>query len=426
MSDSQYIHALDIAAMEGFEWDYHTVERHELYSAVEALGYNWNGENYQVEKECSMLLTVLQENLKKGLATVGHAVAGKSTLPVLSNVLIATDNGRLKLAATNLEIGITHWIGAKVEENGATTLPAKLFADVVGGLPNDRVTLELDPASETTRVTCGRFNSNIKGVEAAEFPSIPTISDQAPILTLAPDVLRETIDQVAFAAASDDSRPVLAGVLMRIKGDTVTFAATDGFRLAARTITLDEPTEQPIEVIIPARALSELSRILGNTESSVEIFVTQSGGQVLFHTESTDLVTRLIDGKFPDFERIIPSTYTTRGVFDKAELLKAVKLASFFANASQSTVKIVIDHIENKLVISANAAEVGDNTGEIAGSMTGETGVIALNVRYLQDALAAVGTAQVAIELQTPRSPAVIKPVGTEGYVTLVMPMTVR
>lgn len=377
-----------------------------------------------------MKLTVLQEDLKRGLAIVGHAVAGKSTLPVLSNVLIAVDNGRLKLAATNLELGITHWIGAQVGGDGATTLPAKLFADVVGGLPNDRITLELDPANETTRVTCGRFNSNIKGVEAAEFPSIPTISDQEPVLTLAPDVLRETIDQVAFAAADDNSRPVLAGVLLRIKGDKVTFAATNGFRLAARTITLDEPSEHNTEAIIPARALSELSRILGNTESNVEIFVTQHGRQALFHTDDTDLVTRLIDGKYPDFERIVPSAYTTRGVFDTSELLKAVKLASFFANASQSTVKISLEPNSEigpgNLAISANAAEVGDNMGELDGVIAGDTGVIALNVRYLQDALAAVGTAQVAIELQTPRSPAVIKPVGTEGYVTLVMPMTVR
>jgi DNA polymerase-3 subunit beta len=377
-----------------------------------------------------MRISCLQENLKKGLATVSHAVAGKSTLPVLSNVLLATDRGRLKLAATNLEVGITCWIGAKVEEEGAVTVPAKLLSDVIGGLPNDRVTLTLDPRTVSTEVTCARYKSNIKGIEAEEFPVIPTIADRNPTVTLPPDLLRETIDQIAFAAASDDSRPVLAGVLIRLKGQEAVFAATDGFRLAKRTIELPEPIAEPAEFIVPARALSELSRILGDTEGDVEITVTPSGGQVLFHTETTDLVSRLIDGKFPDFERIIPTSYATRSVFDTQEMLKAVKLASFFANASQSIVKCTLESGgeigPGKLIISANAAEVGDNTGELDGMVHGEGGPIALNVKYLADALAAMKTPQVAMETQTPRSPGVFKPVGQEGYVHLVMPMTVR
>lgn len=377
-----------------------------------------------------MRISCLQENLKKGLATVSHAVAGKSTLPVLSNVLLATDRGRLKLAATNLEVGITCWIGAKVEEEGAVTVPAKLLSDVIGGLPNDRVTLTLDPRTVSTEVQCARYKSNIKGIESEEFPVIPTIADRDPTVTLPPSLLRETIDQIAFAAASDDSRPVLAGVLIRLKGQEAVFAATDGFRLAKRTIELPEPIAEPAEFIVPARALSELSRILGDTEGDVEITVTPSGGQVLFHTETTDLVSRLIDGKFPDFERIIPTSYATRSVFDTQEMLKAVKLASFFANASQSIVKCTLESGgeigPGKLIISANAAEVGDNTGELDGMVHGEGGPIALNVKYLADALAAMKTPQVAMETQTPRSPGVFKPVGQEGYVHLVMPMTVR
>jgi DNA polymerase-3 subunit beta len=377
-----------------------------------------------------MKLSCLQENLKKGLATASHAVAGKSTLPVLSNVLLATDRGQLKLAATNLELGITCWLGAKVEEEGAVTVPAKLLSDVVGGLPNDKVTLSLDPRNVTVNVTCARFANNIKGIEADEFPVIPSITDRDPTATLSPDVLRETIDQVAFAAASDDSRPVLAGVLIRLRENEAIFAATDGFRLAKRTIALPEPVAAPQEFIVPARALIELSRILGDTEGNVELTVTPSGGQVLFHTQTTDLVSRLIDGKFPDFERIIPSSYTTRSVFDTQELQKAVKLAALFATASQNIVKLTFEPGgeigPGKLVISANAAEVGDNTGEVDGMIHGEGGSIALNARYLADTLSAVKTAQVAIETQTPRSPGVFKPVGTEGYVHIVMPMTVR
>ncbi|MBX0327378.1 DNA polymerase III subunit beta [Oscillochloris sp. ZM17-4] len=377
-----------------------------------------------------MKLTCLQENLKRGLATVSHAVAGKSTLPVLSNVLLATDGGRLKLAATNLDVGITHWIGAQVLEEGAITVPAKLLADVVGGLPNDRVTLTLDSRTQTVKVECARFTSNIKGIEADEFPTIPTVSDREPTVSLAPSALREAIDQVAFAAASDDSRPVLAGVLVRLRDNRATFAAADGFRLATRVIQLPEPIDQPQEFIVPAKSLIELSRIAADSEGNISMTITPGGSQALFHSDNTELVSRLIDGKFPDFERIIPGQYLTRSVLDTAELAKAVKLASYFANSSQNVVKLTIEPGgelgPGRVVISSNAAEVGDNTGEIDGMIHGEGGQIALNVKYLADALAAIKTAQVALETQTTQSPGVFKPVGQEGYVHIVMPMSIR
>lgn len=377
-----------------------------------------------------MKLTCLQENLKRGLATVSHAVAGKSTLPVLSNVLLATDGGRLKLAATNLEVGITHWIGAQVQEEGAVTIPAKLLGDVVGGLPNDKVTLTLDARTQTVKVECGRFTSNIKGIEADEFPTIPTIVDKEATASLPPEVLREAIDQVAFAAASDDSRPVLAGVLVRLRDNRLFLAAADGFRLATRTVNLPEPVAQHAEFIVPARALSELARIAGDAQGPVTITVTPGGSQVLFHTENTELVSRLIDGKFPDVERIIPQQHITRTVLETSDLAKAVKLASFFANASQNVVKLTIEPGgelgPGKLVISANAAEVGDNTGELDGMVHGEGGQIALNVKYLAELLSAVKTAQIALETQTPSSPGVFKPVGQDGYIHIIMPMSIR
>ncbi len=376
-----------------------------------------------------MKLSCLQENLKRGLATVSHAVAGKSTLPVLANVLLATDNGRLKLAATNLEVGITCWIGAQIAEEGASTVPAKLLSDVVGGLPNDKMTLTLDARTQSINLACARFTNNIKGIEADEFPPIPTVTDRDPVITLPADMLREAIDQVAFAAAGDDSRPVLAGVLIRLRGNEAVFAAADGFRLAKRTITLPEPVATSQEFIVPARALSELARIIGDADSVV-LSVTPEGNQVLFHTESTDLVSRLIDGKFPDFERIIPTDHTTRAVLETQDLTKAVKLASFFANASQNIVKLTVapgGELEpGNLIISANAAEVGDNTGELDGMVHGEGGQIALNVKYLAEALHAMKTSQVALEMQTPQSPGVLKPIGQDGYVHIVMPMTIR
>jgi DNA polymerase-3 subunit beta len=327
-------------------------------------------------------------------------------------------------------VGITVWIGAKIDEEGAVTIPAKLLSDVVGGLPNDKISLSLDSRTQTDNLTCARFEASIKGIEADEFPVIPTIADREPTASFPPDLLRETVDQVAFAAATDDTRPVLAGVLMRLKGKSATFAAADGFRLAMRTIELPEPVAEPQDVIVPARALLELARIIGDVEGNVEVTVTPSGGQVLFHTESTDLVSRLIEGRYPDIERIIPASFVTRTVLETQDLTKAVRLASYFATASSNIIRLTIESGgelgPGKLTISANAAEVGDNKGVLDGMVHGEGGQIALNVKYLGEALSAIRTPQVALETQTPQNPGVFKPVGADGYIHIVMPMTVR
>ncbi|MCS6889280.1 MAG: DNA polymerase III subunit beta [Chloroflexus sp.] len=378
-----------------------------------------------------MKLTCMQDDLKRGLAAVGHAVAGKSsTLPVLSNVLLSTDEGRLKLTATNLEVGINRWIGAQVLQDGAVAVPAKLLADVVGGLPNDKVTLTLDGKTQTLRVECGRFVSNIKGVDADEFPSLPSVSARAPLVSLPAEVWREAIEQVAFAAASDESRPILTGVLVRTRDQQITLVAADGFRLAMRAIAMPEPVAHAVDCLIPARTLSELARIIGDAEAEVAMVYTPGGSHVLFHTENIEVVSRLIEGRFPDFERIIPQQYLTRTVLDSSELAKAVKLASFFAGASQNVVKLKIEPAgefgPGRVILSANSAELGDNTSELDGSVTGEGGMIALNVKFLADAIAAVGSNQIAFEMQSAQSPAVFKPVGQDGYIHIVMPMSMR
>jgi DNA polymerase-3 subunit beta len=387
-----------------------------------------------------MKLSCLQENLKKGLATVSRAVAGKSPLPVLANILLATDGNRLKLAATDLEIGITCWIDAKVEEEGTITVPSRLFNDIIGNLPNDTVSLTLDARTQTLKIECSRFTSNVKGIEADEFPPIPTVADNNPTLYVPPDVLRQSVEQVAFAASGDESRPVLTGVLVRIHADTgsggatMTMAAADGYRLATRTIKRPEdalPSAPEFnEFIIPARAMAELVRPIAEATEPVSITITKGGGQVLFHTQNADLVSRLIDGKFPDFERIIPSEYATRSVIDTQELVKAVKLASLFATSNQNFVKLSIepggDVEPGKIIINANAAELGDNTGTLDGIVHGEGGQIAMNVKYLTEALNVMGTSQVALETQGTQNPGVFKPVGQEEYVHVIMPMTMR
>lgn len=377
-----------------------------------------------------MKLGCLQENLKRGLGVASHAVAGKSTLPVLSNVLLSTDSGRLKIASTNLEIGLNCWIGAKIEEEGAITVPAKLLSDLVGNLPNDMINLTLDERTQTVNLRCGRTEANIKGIEADEFPTIPVVQADQPTLSIEPDVFREAINQVAFAAATDDTRPVLTGVLMRIRDKTVTFTATDGFRMSVKTIELPQAVHSPQELIVPVRALSELARIIGDTEHQVEITVTPNGGQVLFHCENVDLVSRLIDGKFPDYERIIPKQYSTRSILDRNTFLQSARQASVFATSSANIARLTFESGgelgPGRLTLSTSAAEVGDNKSEIEGQIAGEGGQLALNIKYLQDALNAMPTAQIAVETQTPATPGVFRPVGQEGFIHIVMPMSVR
>jgi DNA polymerase-3 subunit beta len=378
----------------------------------------------------TMKVSCLQENLKRGLSTVGHAVAPKSTLPVLSNILLTTDNGRLRLQATNLEIGITCWIGAKIEQDGAVTIPAKLLSDFVNTLPNDAVTLSLDERTQTVHLQCAQSQANIKGIEAEEFPAIPTIDTDTPTVTVPSDLLRSAIEQTAFAAATDDTRPVLAGVLLKLQDNTATLAATDGFRLAVKTIELPEPSKTAQEVIVPGRALQEVARIAADSDDPVEITITPNGGQVLFHTANVDLVSRLIDGKFVDYQRVIPKQYATRAVMDRATLLRATRQASVFATSSANIAKLSLqgggEFGPGMMTLSANAAEVGDNKTELQGQINGEGGQLALNAKYLQDALNAVPTPQVAFEMQTPSSPGVFRPVGDDSLLVIVMPMNVR
>jgi DNA polymerase-3 subunit beta len=387
-----------------------------------------------------MKITCIQENLKRGLAIVSRAVAAKSPLPVLANILLSAENGQLRLAATDLEIGITCWIGARVEEEGQVTIPARLLSDVVGNLPNDSISLTLDAESQTLKVECKRFTSNIKGIAADDYPPVPTGTDQEPTFKIPADMLRQCIGQVAFAASSDESRPVLTGVLIRLgkespSGDQIVdFVAADGYRLAIRTVTIEErvhlPNQEMQEIIVPARAMHELARTVGDSEEDVQVFLTTSGSQIIFQNETTNLVSRLIDGKFPDFERIIPKEYTTRMLVDNQQFIKAVKLASFFATSNQNFLKLTMELGEGstpgKVVLNANAAELGDNKSEIDALVGGEGGAIAMNVKFLTEALTAINTSQVAVEIQTSQNPGVFRPVGNVDYTHVIMPMTMR
>jgi DNA polymerase-3 subunit beta len=374
-----------------------------------------------------MKVSCLQENLAKGLSIVSRAVASRSTtLPVLSNVMLSTDNGRLRLSATNLEIGINTWIGAKVEEDGAITVPARTFGDLVNTLPPDRIDLELSVRTQTLHMRCGRSEANIKGIDAQEFPIIPTPEGTGHIL-IEPETLARMINQVAFAAATDESRPMLTGVLTKFDQDQLTMAAADGFRLSVRCATVSTPVSDPIQILIPAKALTELVRVSGSQEDPIEITISPTRNQILFRLENTDLVAQLIDLQFPDYDQIIPKRSNTRTVVNAEELLKAGRAANIFAREAANTVRIHIvpgeELTPGHVSIAARSDETGDNLGEIDATVEGEEIEIAFNVRYLLDVLSVIDTQQIALETMSPSSPGVIRLVGDDDFIHVIMPM---
>ena len=373
-----------------------------------------------------MRLTCLQENLSRALNIVGRAVATRTTLPVTQNVLLATDQGRLKLSATNLEIAINTWIGGKIETDGAITVPARLLTDFVSSLPAGPIDIAMTPKPLGIQLTCGRFEARLLGTDADEFPPIPSVAEGIGISIL-PKTLRAAINQVAFAAATEDSRPVLTGVKIEMEGDTVTLAAADGFRLAVHTAKLAAPVPSPISFIVPGRTLTELNRLLADQEEPLEFTVTPQRSQVMFRMKNLELVSQLVQGTFPNYKQLIPQSYGTRTVVKLQELSRAVRAAAIFARDGSGIIRIQITPgTPGKLVISARAEELGDNTGEIDAQVEGDAAKVAFSSKYLNDVLSVISREEVALETTTSSSPGVIRPVGADDYVHVVMPMFVQ
>jgi DNA polymerase-3 subunit beta len=373
-----------------------------------------------------MKVSCLQENLAKGLSIVQRAVASRSTLPVLSNVLVATEEGRLRLSATNLELGITCWIGAKIEEEGSTTVPARTFVDLINTLPDDKVEMELTVRTQSLNVRCGPFNNDIKCIDAQEFPPQPS-PELVDGLTLNVEDLREMIAQVAFAASTDDARPVLTGVLLEVSDGEMTMAAADGFRLSVRSAHLSSPSDHAIGAIIPSRGLAELARVLSDGEESVTMVMPPGRGQVIFRAKDVELVSQIIEGTYPDYKSIIPNGYATRTVVSVNSFLKACKAADIFAREAAHSARVRIiagGELEpGRLEISATAAETGSNETIVDATVEGEPIEIAFNVRFLVDVLSVIDTPNVALETTTASSPGVVRPVGRDDFLHVVMPM---
>jgi DNA polymerase-3 subunit beta len=373
-------------------------------------------------------ITCKQQDLSRGLSVVSHAVSNRSTLPILANILLATDHGRLKLYATNLEIGINCWIDAEVQEEGSTTIPAKVFTELVNSLPQAPVDISVPEESHIVGVKSLRTSSNIKGMDPSEFPLSPTTEGSEPPVIIDAALLKEMIAEAAFAAADDDSRPVLTGVLVQVNNEKITFAAADAFRLAVRSAPLPGDSTPRSDILIPARTLIELARILPS-EGTVQMIVTPNRSQVLFHTENVDLLSRLIEGSFPNYRQIIPKEHTTRAVVETKEFAAAVKSVIPFARDSSNIARVKIsgggEGIEpGTFTVEATAEDLGHNVSTINAAVDGPDQQIIFNVKYLSDVLAVISTPEVAVEITSAARPGVIRPVGSADYTYVIMPMS--
>jgi DNA polymerase-3 subunit beta len=377
-----------------------------------------------------MKITCAQPDLARGLSTVSHAVSTRTTLPVLANILMTAEGDRLRLSATNLEIAITCWVKANVQQEGTTTVPARLLTEFVGSLPGGDVTLALQSGTQNIKVTGQRSQATIRSMDPGEFPNIPTAENEEQSVTLDAHALKEVIREVAFAAASDDARPIFTGVLARVRENGLTFAAADSFRLAVRDVAAPGAAALG-DVLVPARTLNELARVLPD-EDTVRMFVTPNRNQVLFRADDTvEMVSNLIAGQFPNYDAILPKSHATRVVVNTEEFRQAAKAATIFARDSSNIVRLKVTAGEaggltpGAITLEANAEEVGDSTTTLDATVDGLGLEIIFNVKYLTDVLNVLGTADVALELNSAQQPGVVRPhgEGASQYTYVMMPM---
>src|SRR5579859_404614 len=370
-----------------------------------------------------MKITCQQNDLAHGLSVVSHALSSKATLPILSNILIQTDGARLKLSATNLELGISYWCDAQIEEEGTTTIPAKTFSDLVSSLRAGSVHLEVSPETHVMHVVARGSNGTVKGMEPSEFPLIPGADGSETPVEMDAELLKEIINEVAFCAATDDSRPILTGVHTQVSREQLTCVAADSFRLAVRIVP--QAASELDHLLIPARTLTELGRILP-AEGRVQVIVTSNRNQVLFHTEQIDLVSRLLEGTFPNFRQILPKEYVTRAVVPTQELASAIRSIMPFASNSGNIARLLTAGEQEEgqhIQVEATAEDVGSNVSRIEASVSGPEQHVILNAKYVADVLKATHTPEIALEVESNARPVVLRPVG--GAVSyIIMPLS--
>jgi DNA polymerase-3 subunit beta len=370
-----------------------------------------------------MKCTVSPSAVAAALSLVSRAVSPRSTLPILSNVLLETTAEGLRLTATNLDLTITTTVPAEVIREGRVTVPARLVTEYIASLAEAPCTLELDPATQVLRLTCGIHRTNIHGIDAVEFPPLPARDADATVI-LDAQTLDAAIGQTAVAASTDEARPVLTGVLLQLEGEGVTLAATDGHRLAVRKLQRQGDGEAvSTSVIVPARHLAEVARAITAARPTVEVTLSASRNHIFFTMRDVEVSSRLIEGVYPNYAQVIPSTQSTTVTLPAASLLRETRTASILAKDAANVVRLATG--EGTLTLHAQTAEVGDDEAPLPATVTGEGVQIAFNARYVLDALGVIDSEEVALGFNGPLSPGVIRPVGRDDYLYIVMPVRV-
>jgi DNA polymerase III subunit beta len=361
-----------------------------------------------------MKLQVTQENLHKALSSVGRVASGRATLPILSNVLLKTVGKRLSIAATNLDIAITHFIGSKVGDEGAITVPARLMVDFVASLPQGTINLELE--DNKLRITTDQYESVINGTSAEDYPVMPAIS-KGQDWQIDSKSLRHGLQQVLMAASSDESRPVLTGVYVHSHNKKLHFAATDSYRLAEKALI---SANEDISLLIPATALQDLLRILGDSDEVV--MVTHDEQQILFKVGDIELVARLIEGNYPDYRKLIPKQFEHTAIVKKQELVNITKVSSLFARESAGSVTLNLDSAKQAISIRSIASQLGENNATAPAKIEGDAS-ITLNSRYILDALGALSGDEVRVAFNGKLEPCVFTSPTADDYLHVIMPL---
>ena len=361
-----------------------------------------------------MKLQVTQENLQKALSTVARIANTRNTLPILGNVLLRTVENRLSVAATNLDIAITHTIGSKVSEEGAITVPARLMQDFVSSLPAGVIDLELE--ENKLHIATDQYKSTINGVSAEDFPVMPAITAgttwQVPAA-----VLKKGLQQVVLAASGDEARPVLTGVYLHSHDGALYMVATDSYRLAERAL---QKNAADVSLLVPGSALQDMLRILGDGDEQVTI--THDDQQVLFQVGEVELVSRLIEGAYPDYRKLIPKSFEVTATLSKADFTNITKVSSLFARESAGSVTIKVDEAKKQVSIRSVASQLGENTASAAAEIKG-SGEVTLNSRFLLDALHVFTGDSITFSFNGKLDPCLLIEPGNKEYKHIIMPL---
>lgn len=363
-----------------------------------------------------MDIKVTQSNLNHALALVARVATSRASLPVLGNILLSVADNKLRIAATNLDIAINTMVGAKAVKNGSLTVPARLFQDLISNLPNSTITLKQE--GNKLHVETENHNSTINGIAADEFPVIPTIKKENS-WKIPAGQLKQALQQVAGAASSDEARPILTGVLFHTNQDKLYVAATDSYRLAEKA--LGNPGGKT-KFILPASAAQDLLRIISEGDSASEVVVVQDDQQARFETDETELIARLIDGDYPDYQKLIPAKFQTSATLPKAELVSIAKVSSLFARAAAGSIVVRANKEKSTLDIQSVASQVGENTASAPAKVTSD-GEITLNAKFLIDAVNCLEGDDVTIGFNEKLQPVAISSPKHKDYIHIVMPL---